>query len=136
LLTLALVEQDDAEKQSRGLQLAEVNARKFPRALDVMASLARAHARSGHRDEAERLLRAAIAGAGGQATPTIAYFLAQILAEKGRTDDARSLLTQATATPIAFAYQADAKKLLTSLGEKSPAQPASPATSPVVVPGP
>jgi tetratricopeptide (TPR) repeat protein len=92
LLTLALVEQDDPEKQSRGLRLAEENARKFPRAGDALVSLARAHARSGHRDEAEKLLRAAIAGAGGQATPTTAYFLAQVLAEKGQIDDARSLL--------------------------------------------
>jgi tetratricopeptide (TPR) repeat protein len=136
LLTLALVEQDDPQKRSRGLQLAEDNARKFPRALDVLASLARAQARSGRRDEAERLLLAAIAGAGGQTTPTIAYFLAQILAEKGLTDDARTLLTQATASPIAFAYQADAKKLLASLPEKDPARPALPVTSPPVATNP
>jgi tetratricopeptide (TPR) repeat protein len=129
LLTLALVEQDDAEKRSQGLRLAEVNAQKFPRALDVLASLGRAHARSGHREEAERFLRAAIAGAGGRATPTIAYFLAQILAEKGLPDDARGLLTQATATPIAFAYQADARKLLATLEAKTPARAALPLTS-------
>jgi tetratricopeptide (TPR) repeat protein len=123
LLTLALVEQDDPGKRSRGLQLAEVKAREFPKTLDVLASLGRAQARSGHLDEAERSLRAAVSGAGGRATPTVAFFLAQVLAEKGRLNDARSLLTQATATPIAFAYQADARKLLASLGEKSTARP-------------
>jgi tetratricopeptide (TPR) repeat protein len=121
LLTLALVEQDDPGKRSRGLQLAEDSAKRFPKAIEVLASLARAQTRSGHLEEAERSLHAAISGAGGRATPTVAYFLAQILAEKGRPDDALGLLTQATATPIAFAYQADARRLLTSLAEKNPA---------------
>jgi tetratricopeptide (TPR) repeat protein len=133
LLALALVEQDDIEKRSRGLQLAEGNVRKYPRAVDALASLGRAHARSAHPDEAERLLRAAIAGAGGQATPTIAYFLAQVLAEKGLTDEARALLTPASSSPVAFAYQADARRLLASLGEKDLIKPASPVNSRPVV---
>ena len=58
LLTLALVDQDDPDKRARGLLLAEVNAKKFPKALDVQASLGRAQARSSHLDEAERVLRA------------------------------------------------------------------------------
>jgi tetratricopeptide (TPR) repeat protein len=136
LLTLALVEQDDPEKRSRGLRLAEDNARKFPRAVDALASLGRAHARSGHRDEAEKLLRAAIAGAGGQATPTTAYFLAQVLAEKGLIDDARILLRPATEATNSFAYQVDAEKLLTSLGEKGSIKPALPDSGRPVVPNP
>jgi tetratricopeptide (TPR) repeat protein len=136
LLTLALVEQDNPEKRSRGLQLAEVNVQTSPKALDALASLARAHARLGHRDEAERLLRVSIARAGGQATPTVAYFLAQVLAEKGQIEEARNLLRQATVTPIAFAYQADARKLLTSLGEENLTQPATPAISQTTVPKP
>jgi tetratricopeptide (TPR) repeat protein len=129
LLALAMVEQNDIEKRSRGLQVAEDNVRKSPGAVDALASLGRAHARSGHLDEAERLLRAAIAGSGGQATPTIAYFLAQVRAERGLADDARGLLTPAAASPVAFAYQADARKLLASLGEKGPVKPPPPGTS-------
>jgi hypothetical protein len=71
------------------------------------------------------MLRAAIAGAGGQATPTTAYFLAQVLAEKGLIDDARNLLRPATEATSSFAYRGDAEKLLTSLGEKVSLQPAS-----------
>jgi tetratricopeptide (TPR) repeat protein len=115
LFTLALVEQDDPSRQTQGLNLAEANARRFPKALDILAALGRAHARVGHRDEAERCLRAAIAAAGGQATPTTAYFLAEVLVQKGATEDARILLTGATASPIAFAYLADARKQLASL---------------------
>ena len=39
LLALALIEQDDAAKQSRGLQLADVNALQFPRSAEVVATL-------------------------------------------------------------------------------------------------
>lgn len=126
LLTLALVEQDDPEKRARGLRQAEANARQFPGALDALAALGRAQARSGRRDDAERSLRSAVLCAGGRATPTIAYFLAEILAEKGVRDDARALLAQAVASPIAFAYQAEARKLLASLAEKPPARVALP----------
>jgi tetratricopeptide (TPR) repeat protein len=136
LLTLALVEQDDPAKRARGLQLAEANARQFPNALDVLASLGRARARSGHPEEAEKALRAAIAGAGGRATPTVAYFLAQVLTETGHADDARGLLSQATATPISFAYESDAWKLLTSLGQDGLSSPASPLTNRAPMPNP
>jgi hypothetical protein len=76
----------------------------------------------GHRDEAERLFRVAIAG--GKATPTTAYFLAQVLAEKGLIDDARSLLKPTTEATGSFAYQEDSEKLLVSLGEKGSLKPA------------
>ncbi len=62
LLALTLVEQDDPVKRARGLQLAEVNARQNPRSQDVLATLGWAHYRSGHLDQAEQYLRAAVQG--------------------------------------------------------------------------
>jgi Flp pilus assembly protein TadD len=60
LLALCLVEQDDAAKKSRGLQLAEVDARQSPRSQEALATLGWAHYRSSHLDEAEKMLRAAV----------------------------------------------------------------------------
>ena len=90
LLALALIEQDDAAKQSRGLQLADVNALQFPRSAEVVATLGWALYRAGRLDQAEQKLRAAVTG--GRTTADIAYFLARVLADKGQTDDARKLL--------------------------------------------
>ena len=39
LLALTLIEQDDKAKQSRGLQLADVNAQQFPRSPEIQATL-------------------------------------------------------------------------------------------------
>ena len=94
LLALALIEQDDAAKQSRGLQLAEVNAMQFPRSAEVVATLGWALYRAGRLDQSEQKLRAAVTG--GRTTADIAYFLARLLADKGQTNDARKLLQSAT----------------------------------------
>jgi hypothetical protein len=50
LLALCLVEQDDPAEQSRGLQLAEVDAQKAPRSHDVLATLGWAQYRAGRLD--------------------------------------------------------------------------------------
>jgi Flp pilus assembly protein TadD len=113
LLALALIEQDDAAKQSRGLQLADVNATQAPRSPEMVATLGWALYRSGKLDQAEQKLRAAVAG--GRATPDIAYFLARVLVDKTQTDDARKLLQSATNLPGAFAHRDDANTLLKKL---------------------
>jgi len=113
LLALCLVEQDDAAKKSRGLQLAEVDARQSPRSQEAQATLGWALYRSSHLDEAEKMLRAAVQGV--RTTPDVAYFLARVLADKGQTDDARKLLQSATGLAGAFAHREDAGNLLKSL---------------------
>jgi len=113
LLALALVEQDDATKRSRGAQLADANAVQFPRSPEVLATLGWALFRAGRLDPAEQKLRAAVSGV--RTTPDIAYFLASVLAKKGQTDDARKLLQSVTNLPGAFAHRDDAKSLLKTL---------------------
>jgi Flp pilus assembly protein TadD len=113
LLALALIEQDDAAKQSRGMQLADVNALQAPRSAEVVATLGWALYRAGKLDEAEQKLRAAVTS--GRTTPDIAYFLARVLVDKTKTDDARKLLQSATNLPGAFAHRDDANVLLKKL---------------------
>jgi Flp pilus assembly protein TadD len=113
LLALALIEQDDATKQSRGLQLAEVNAMQFPRSPEVAATLGWALYRAGRLDQSEQKLRAAVTG--GRTTADIAYFFARLLADKGQTEDARKLLQSALGLTGAFAHRDDATALLKKL---------------------
>jgi hypothetical protein len=77
-----------------------------------------AYYRTGHLDQADRLLRAAVQGV--RTTPDIAYYLARVLNDKGQTDDARKLLQSATGMTGAFAHREDANALLNSLRQKPP----------------
>ena len=113
LLALCLVEQEDAAKRSRGLRLAEADAQQSPRSHEAAATLGWAHYCSGHLDQADKLLRAAVQGV--RTTPDIAYFLARVLVDTGRTDDARKLLQSVTGLPGAFAHREDARALLKSM---------------------
>ncbi len=113
LLSLSLTDQDDRDLRARGLQLAEINARQSPRSPDALATLGWALYRNGQVDRAEQALRQAVSGV--RTTPDIAYYLARVLADKGRNDDARKLLQSATGLPGAFAHRKDAEALLKSL---------------------
>ena len=115
LLALCLVEQDDPAKKSRGLQLAEVDAQQEPRLPDLKATLGWAQFRSGQTEPAEKALTAAVQGA--RVSPDIAFYLASVLAARGRTDDARRLLQTAVDLPGAFAHRDDARGLLKSLAK-------------------
>src|SRR5262249_2646178 len=115
MLALALVEQDDKAKIARGQQLAEMNSMQFPRSHEVMATHGWALSRPGRRDPAEQKLASAVNGV--RTTADIAYFLAHIMVDKGRTDDARKLLETTTKSTGAFAHRADALALLKSLSK-------------------
>jgi len=112
-LALSLVEQDDAAKRKRGLELADVNALQFPRSHEVLATLGWALYRAGRPEQADQKLRAAVSGV--RTTPDIVYYLARVMADKGQTQDARKLLQSATKLPGAFAHRDDATSLLKSL---------------------
>lgn len=115
MLALAMVEQDDPAKQSRGLQLAEVNARQSPRSPEALATLGWAHFRAGHLDQAEKMLRTAVTGV--RTTPDIAYYLARVLVARGQTQDARKLLESSINVSTAFAHRDEAKELFKSLAK-------------------
>lgn len=118
LLALSLVDQQDKAKRARGLQLAEALARQYPRSAEILATLGHAHDRNGHPQDAEINLRAAVSG--GRAAPDTAYFLARVLADRGRADEARKLLVAATSQRSAFAYRKEATDLLNSLPAATP----------------
>jgi Flp pilus assembly protein TadD len=113
LLALALVEQEDATKRKRGLELADVNTLQFARSTEVQSTLVWALYRQGRVDHAHQKLREIFSGV--RLTPDIAYFFARVVADKGLTDDARKLLQWAMQSPLPFAHRDDATALVKSL---------------------
>ena len=112
-LALCLVDQQDRAKRLKGLQLAENLARQLPRSPEILATLGHAHDRNGHPQDAEINLRAAVSS--GRAAPDTAYFLARVLADRGKPDEARKLLVAAIGQTGLFAYRKEANDLLKTL---------------------
>jgi tetratricopeptide (TPR) repeat protein len=124
MLARSLIERAEPASRSRGLQMAEVNARQAPRSAEALATLGRAHYQLGHLAQAEQLLRASVAE--GSTSPDIAYFLARLLVDRKRNDEAKALLESAIRTSRGSAFHDDARRLLASLGgAKAPAEVAS-----------
>jgi len=127
-LALALCEQTDEAKKRRALEYASNNARQFqrdqraPEALStygwVLYSIGRNEKgdRNPNLDAAEQALRQAASS--GNISSDTAYYLAQVLFEKGNKDDARQLLEAALKSERPFSRRDDAQKLLNKIGAK------------------
>jgi tetratricopeptide (TPR) repeat protein len=114
-LNLALLIQEDAAKNRRGLELAEANAQQFPKSADAAATHAWALYRLGRLEEAEKAIR----GASSIASSDIdaAYFTARIWSERDRKPEARQLLESALKNPKPFFFRRDAEELLQRLNK-------------------
>jgi predicted Zn-dependent protease len=116
-LALTLADQGDPAKRPRALQLAEVNARAFPREPEALATLGWSLFRAGRVEDAERILRAVAAR--GPIPPDTAYYLGVVLGARGHAADARKLVESAVKSDGTFFNLADARKWL----EEHPAKP-------------
>ena len=117
-LALSLAESPDAQKQRRAVELAESEAKKNPRVTEAFAVLGWCYFKAGQNDVAERAL--VTASQLGPLSPDGGYFLAKLLAARGRDAEAGSALRQVLASPAAFVYRADAKKLLAEIEARLP----------------
>lgn len=112
-LALSLIEIE--AKRARAVQLAEVNARQYPRLAEALATLGWAYYRAGRLDDADRVLGASVSS--GQATSDTAYYLARVLKDKGKPAEAKDILKKALETDGPFVNRADAKALLDELSK-------------------
>jgi tetratricopeptide (TPR) repeat protein len=117
-LALVLAESKDEDKRNRALQLAELNVRQFPQSGAAYATLGWICYRLGRLEEAEKNLRISVSG--GQASSDTAYFLATVLSEQGKAEEAQKLLESALAAKGPFVYRKEAQALLDKL--KPPAK--------------
>ncbi len=115
-LALVLAEQEDEAKHRRAVEIAEVNARQYPRNGEAVATLGWAYYRSGKLEQAEKSLQTAISG--GRATSDTAYFMAHVMADRGRIDDAARLLQGALRAPGTFAFRKEAQAWLDRITSK------------------
>jgi tetratricopeptide (TPR) repeat protein len=106
-LAQVLVAQDDATRQQRALQLAEINVRQYPQLIEALSTLGWVYFRVGRIDEAEQALSKAMSA--GRSSSDTAYFMASVLATRGRTEDARKLLTGSLEASGRFLHREEAQ---------------------------
>ncbi len=123
-LALSLAESGDATQRRRAVDLAELYQRQNARAADGPAVLGYALLKAGRVDDAERALGAAAQAAGGRIVPDTAYYLARLLNERGKFEDANRLLAGALESKAPFVYRSDAAALAAEIKPKLP--PAKP----------
>lgn len=107
-LALALVEQADEAKRAEALELAQRNVREHPRSGQALSTLGWVYYRNGKLESAEQALLAAMAD--GKIGPENGYYMARVLAETGRHDQARQFLKAALETPGGFLWRDDAQQ--------------------------
>lgn len=117
-LALALAESGDATGKRRATELAEGYAKQNPRAAEPRAVLAYCLLKAGRTADAEKVARTV--GGSGPLSPDAAYFVARVLADRGATDEAQSLLRAAAESKDGFVYRKDAADLLADLDKKNP----------------
>jgi uncharacterized protein (TIGR02996 family) len=119
-LALVLVDQNDKDQRSRAVQLAEVNARQYPRSPDALATLGYVSFRVGNIEEAGKALQASVAASGNQVAPDTAYYLALVFNDRGKTEEAIKFLEGALKAKGLFVYHQAAETLLATLKKKEP----------------
>lgn len=116
LLARALADQDGEASRRRALELATVNLRQYPKSPEAVSTLGWANYRFGNLDEAERALQAAASS--GQVSSETAYYLARLLAERGRTEEVKALLKSAVESPGIFVYRTAAAQRIKEVAEE------------------
>jgi tetratricopeptide (TPR) repeat protein len=116
-LALALIEApgdsaDAKAKHDRAVGIAEVNVRSFPKSADAISTLGWIYYKQKRLDEAEQALKTAVQGAQGQATPSTAYYLANVFVARNQLDNAVKVLQQALQFNGPFPYRVEAEQML------------------------
>lgn len=118
-LCLCLSESGDEKKKKRAVDLADTLVKQNPKAAGGYAVLGWCQYKLGRADDAEKAYNVAISG--GQIGSDTAYFIARLLTDKQKFENAHNLLTNALAARnVLFIYRADAKTLLADVTKKLP----------------
>jgi tetratricopeptide (TPR) repeat protein len=117
-LALALAESGDKEKQRRAVEVAEAEVRRNQKMAEGYAVLGWTYYKAGRLDDAEKAL-APLAQVGVPSRDA-AYFLARVLADKGRFEDAHKVLKAAESAKGGFVYRAEAQALMAEVEKKIP----------------
>jgi len=117
-LALIMADQADKNQRSRALQLASVNAQANARSAEALATLGYVYYRTGNIDEALKSLQAAVSP--GQMAADTAYYLALVLQENKKSEDALKVLEQALQLKGLFIYRNEAQQLMDKVKKELP----------------
>jgi Tfp pilus assembly protein PilF len=112
-LALIMADQTDKNARSRALQLATVNANANNRSAEALATLGYVFYRTGNMEDALKSLQAAVSP--GQMAADTAYYLALVLSENKRNEDALKVLEQALQLKGLFIYRGESQQLMDKL---------------------
>ena len=116
-LALVLIESDNDESRQRALEMAEGNValhrENSPQQVNALTTLAWVFYKLGRREDAEQILTQI--SQSNQLTSDGAYYVARLLADRGESQRARTILEQVLSREPVFATRADAEDLLKSL---------------------
>ncbi|HUR54271.1 MAG TPA: tetratricopeptide repeat protein [Gemmataceae bacterium] len=117
-LALVLSESVDANNKRRAVELAEGYVRQNQRTAEAHAIYGYTLLKNDRVADAEKAVMTAASL--GSLTPDSAYFLARVLTQKERIEEAHKVLKDALASQGAFVYRADAQALFNDLDKKVP----------------
>jgi tetratricopeptide (TPR) repeat protein len=117
-LALALADSGDKEKQRRAVEVAEAEVRRNQKAAEGYAVLGWAYYKAGRLDDAEKALAPLVQV--GVPSRDAAYFLARVLADKGRFEDAHKALKAAESAKGGYVYRDAAQALMAEVEKKLP----------------
>ena len=110
-LVHALVEQTSAKKRDRAVQLAEVNARSFPRSPEILATLGWTYFKIGRLKRAQSILLRVVGSSAS--TPLANYAMARVhIALGSRADSYLPLLKKANESTSPFRFSSEIQTLL------------------------
>ena len=119
-LALSLIELPDKVSQQRALQFAELNVQQYPNNYELQASLGWINYKLNRRGEAQRNFAAVLNSPTDVASrsPAMAYYMATLAKERGKTADAVQYLTDALNHNEPFPYRKPAQELLSQLSKQ------------------
>ncbi|MFO0808507.1 MAG: tetratricopeptide repeat protein [Gemmataceae bacterium] len=119
-LALVLADQTDQNARTKALQHAQVNASANQRNGEAMATYGYVLYRTSQLDEALKVLQATLQGTNGQMSADMAYYLALVLNEKEKAEDAKNILDGALKAKGLFVYRKEAQTLFDRLSKEKP----------------
>jgi Tfp pilus assembly protein PilF len=114
-LALVLIEEPEEAKRRRALEIAEVNAKANSQNAEALATLGWVYYKLNRLDDAERYLQGAAQANRGQINADTAFYLAHVLADRGKLDEVKNLLKRAVDAPGRFNYRKEAEAWLEQL---------------------
>jgi tetratricopeptide (TPR) repeat protein len=125
-LALALAESTDENKKRLALEFAQLSSRQTPDSPEGIGTVGWVQYKLGNLADAEANLSRAVNASQNRPIPDVLYYYARLLADRGRTKEAKELLEHPVMkAPGTYMRKADAEALLEQLN-KGTAPPAKP----------